>query len=68
MSEANICCFQEEEAGKVKEAEGDVDGAITLFLKGGLPGHAADCVNNHPSYPFSVRPQPSLQLYFKLGT
>jgi intraflagellar transport protein 172 len=43
----------------MKEAEGDVTGAITLFLKGGVPGHAADCVNNHPSYPFSVSPKSS---------
>lgn len=51
------CCAQEEEAGKVKEAEGDAIGAIKLFLKGGLPGYAADCVNNHASYPFAVRLQ-----------
>ncbi|KAH9546077.1 hypothetical protein CY35_12G077400 [Sphagnum magellanicum] len=34
---------QEREAGRIKNAEGDVLGAITLFLKGGLPGLAADC-------------------------
>ena len=43
----------------MKEAEGDVTGAIMLFLKGGVPGHAADCVNNHPSYPFPVSPKSS---------
>ncbi|XP_024359090.2 intraflagellar transport protein 172 isoform X4 [Physcomitrium patens] len=43
---------QEEEAGKLKEVDGDVIGAITLFLKGGLPGHAADCVSNHTLYTF----------------
>lgn len=46
--------FQEEEAGKILEAEGDVAGAIKLFLKGGFPGYAADCVNNHPSHQFPV--------------
>lgn len=46
--------IQEEEAGRVKEGEGDVLGAITLFLKGGLPGHAAECANNNPSYVFQV--------------
>ncbi|KAL2652215.1 hypothetical protein R1flu_020343 [Riccia fluitans] len=43
---------QEEEAGHVKEAEGDMLGAISLFIKGGLPGHAAECVNNHSSFVF----------------
>lgn len=49
-----IVYLQDEEAGRVKEAEGDILVAITLFMKGGLPGHAADSVNNHPSYPFPV--------------
>ncbi|BBM98035.1 intraflagellar transport protein 172 [Marchantia polymorpha subsp. ruderalis] len=43
---------QEEEAGRVKESQGDILGAVSLFLKGGLPGHAADCVNNHLNLPF----------------
>jgi hypothetical protein len=34
--------------------EGDVLGAITLFLKGGLPWLAADCVNNNSSYVLKV--------------
>ncbi|CAK9199445.1 unnamed protein product [Sphagnum troendelagicum] len=41
---------QEKEAGQIKNVEGDVLGAITLFLKGGLPWLAADCVNNNSSY------------------
>jgi intraflagellar transport protein 172 len=32
---------QDEEAGRVKERDGDFVGAISLFLKGGLPGKAA---------------------------
>lgn len=32
---------QDEEAGRVKERDGDFVGTITLFLKGGLPGKAA---------------------------
>lgn len=35
---------QEEKAGLVKEREGDVVGAISLYLKGGLPGRAAQVV------------------------
>ena len=49
-----LFCLQDGEAGRVKEAEGDILVAITLFMKGGLPGHAADSVNNHPSHPFPV--------------
>ncbi|CAM6098614.1 unnamed protein product [Calypogeia fissa] len=43
---------QEEEAGKIKESEGDILGAISLFLNGGLPGLAAECANNQPSFAF----------------
>ncbi|XP_024531630.1 intraflagellar transport protein 172 [Selaginella moellendorffii] len=43
---------QDEEAGKVKETEGDVLGAIDLFLDGGLPGCAAECVQRHSTYQF----------------
>lgn len=32
---------QEERAGKVKEMEGDYQGAVALYLKGGLPARAA---------------------------
>ena len=32
---------QDEEAGRVKERDGDFVGAITHFLQGGLPGKAA---------------------------
>ena len=32
---------QDEEAGRVKERDGDFVGAIDLFLNGGLPGKAA---------------------------
>lgn len=32
---------QDEEAGRVKERDGDFVGAIMLFLQGGLPGKAA---------------------------
>jgi hypothetical protein len=46
--------WQEREAGRIKNAEGDVLGAITLFLKGGLPWLAADCVNNNSSYVLKV--------------
>lgn len=49
-----LLLFQEEEAGKVKESEGDILGAISLFLKGGLPGLAAECANNQPTYAFQV--------------
>eukprot|EP00854_Cymbomonas_tetramitiformis_P006568 gene6568-7868_t len=35
---------QEEQAGAVKEKEGDYMGAISLYLKGGLPGRAAQVV------------------------
>ncbi|KAJ7524124.1 hypothetical protein O6H91_18G079000 [Diphasiastrum complanatum] len=43
---------QVEEAAKLQEAKGNLLGAITLFLDSGLPGHAADCVEQHSSYPF----------------
>ena len=32
---------QEEEAGRVKERDGDFVGAINLFMQGGLPARAA---------------------------
>jgi len=32
---------QEEKAGAVKEQQGDYMGAISLYLKGGLPARAA---------------------------
>ena len=32
---------QDEEAGRVRERDGDFIGAIDLFLNGGLPGKAA---------------------------
>lgn len=35
---------QEEKAGLVKEREGDYLGAISLYLKGGLPARAAQVV------------------------
>jgi hypothetical protein len=35
---------QEEQAGAVKERDGDTMGAINLYLKGGLPGRAASVV------------------------
>eukprot|EP01018_Ginkgo_biloba_P018844 Gb_21571 [translate_table: standard] len=41
-----------EDAGHLKEAQGDLLGAVTLFLHAGLPWLAADCVNNHPAYSF----------------
>eukprot|EP00191_Tetraselmis_sp_GSL018_P001208 CAMPEP_0177614748 /NCGR_PEP_ID=MMETSP0419_2-20121207/22933_1 /TAXON_ID=582737 /ORGANISM="Tetraselmis sp., Strain GSL018" /LENGTH=1707 /DNA_ID=CAMNT_0019112051 /DNA_START=174 /DNA_END=5298 /DNA_ORIENTATION=- len=40
---------QEEEAAAVKEKEGDALGAISLYLKGGLPAKAAHVVISNPS-------------------
>ena len=37
---------QEEEAGALREREGDYPGAVQLFLKGGLPARAAAVVKN----------------------
>ena len=39
---------QEEQAGAVKEQEGDTIGAISLYLKGGLPAKAAEVVISVP--------------------
>lgn len=40
---------QEEQAGAVKEREGDYMAAIGLYLKGGLPGRAAQ-VRSHSTW------------------
>lgn len=42
---------QEEKAGLVKEKEGDYMGAISLYLKGGLPARAAQV---RPKWPRHV--------------
>eukprot|EP00899_Mesostigma_viride_P028336 jgi/Mesvir1/8688/Mv02626-RA.1 len=44
---------QEESAARVKEKEGDYLGAISLYLKGGLPGRAAQVVNSHSDFSYS---------------
>lgn len=38
---------QEERAGRVKEAEGDLATAVTLYMKAGLPGKAAKLISQH---------------------
>jgi hypothetical protein len=38
----------------VKEAEGDLLAAITLYLKGGMPGKAAAVVAHNPTFAFQV--------------
>ena len=38
---------QEAKAAEVKEREGDYLTAIQLYLKGGLPAKAANCVSTH---------------------
>ena len=38
---------QEERAGKMKEREGDLPGAISLYMKAGLPGKAAKLISQH---------------------
>ena len=38
---------QEAKAAEVKEREGDYHTAINLYLKGGLPAKAANCVSNY---------------------
>ena len=38
---------QEEQAGRLKEKEGDHHAAIALYLKGGVPGRAAQTVMDH---------------------
>lgn len=38
---------QEERAGKVREREGDLAAAITLYMKAGLPGKAAKLISQH---------------------
>ena len=40
---------QEEGAGEIKEAEGDVVAAISLYLKAGMPGRAAQAVAENPN-------------------
>ena len=43
---------QEEKAGQVKEVEGDYLGAISLYLRGGLPARAAQVgVGGHVHFP-----------------
>ena len=39
---------QEERAGEVREREGDLDAAISLYMKAGLPARAARVVQHHP--------------------
>ncbi|KAM4521459.1 intraflagellar transport protein 172 homolog isoform 2-T2 [Odontesthes bonariensis] len=39
---------QDEKAGEVKESEGDLQGAINLYLKAGLPAKAARLAISHP--------------------
>lgn len=46
---------QEGKAGEVKETEGDLLAAITLYLKGGMPGKAAAVVAKNPTFAFQVR-------------
>lgn len=48
---------QEEKAGEVREREGDLLAAITLYMKAGLPAKAAKLVAQH-----QVNPQPRLSI------
>ena len=41
---------QEEEAGRVKERDGDFVGAINLFMQGGLPARAAQVLRVYCSH------------------
>lgn len=38
---------QEEKAGEVREREGDLMAAITLYMKAGLPAKAAKLISQH---------------------
>ena len=38
---------QEERAGEVREAQGDLTGAVGLYMKAGLPAKAAHLVMQH---------------------
>ena len=39
---------QEETAGEVREKEGDLQSAISLYMKAGLPARAARVIQHHP--------------------
>lgn len=39
---------QEEQAGKLKEEQGDIQGALSFYMKAGLVGRAAHLVMHHP--------------------
>lgn len=41
---------QDEKAGEVREREGDLGSAITLYMKAGLPAKAAKLVMHHQVY------------------
>ena len=41
---------QEDRAGRAKEREGDVLGAISLYMKGGLPARAAQVGCSHRAW------------------
>ena len=38
---------QEEKAGELREREGDLNSAVSLYLKGNLPAKAAQLVLHH---------------------
>lgn len=42
---------QEEKAGEVRETQGDLLAAITLYMKAGLPAKAAKLVSQHQVNP-----------------
>ena len=39
---------QEEQAGQVRESQGDLQGALSYYMKAGMPGRAASLVMQHP--------------------
>ena len=57
---------QEERAGKMKEREGDLPGAVSLYMKAGLPGKAAKLISQHQVWGINQKHVEASKKIFKL--